>query len=134
MFGECFLLLLLSTGFSSEIGTKLRDWAVGQAGGSCYSQAAFSSNDSKTRYFDYTLLFLVSLQIRVVCLSDTHSLTSHMKRPIPNGDILIHAGDFTRCGNMKEVRVQERVVVRGDTYMTSALSGGGGYPIRDKHY
>ena len=26
-----------STGFSSEIGTKLRDWAVGQPGGSCYS-------------------------------------------------------------------------------------------------
>ena len=38
------------TGISSEIGTKLRDWAVGQAGGSCYSQAALSSNDSKTRY------------------------------------------------------------------------------------
>ena len=38
------------TGFSSEIGTKLRDWAVGQAGGSCYSRAALSSNDSKTRY------------------------------------------------------------------------------------
>ena len=37
------------TGFSSEIGTKLRDWAVGQAGGSCYSLAALSSNDSKTR-------------------------------------------------------------------------------------
>merc|ERR1719367_338238 len=43
-------------------------------------------------------------KIRVVCLSDTHSLTSHMKRPIPNGDIFIHAGDFTRCGSMKEVR------------------------------
>ena len=40
---------LLNTGFSSEIGTKLRDWAVGQARGSCYSQAALSSNDSKTR-------------------------------------------------------------------------------------
>ena len=38
------------TGFSSEIGTKLRDWAVGQAGGSFYSQAALSSNDSKTLY------------------------------------------------------------------------------------
>ena len=36
------------TGFSSEIGTKLHDWAVRQAGGSCYSQAALSSNDSKT--------------------------------------------------------------------------------------
>ena len=41
------------TGFSSEIGTKLRDWAVGQAEGSCYSQAALSSNDSKTRYIIY---------------------------------------------------------------------------------
>ena len=38
------------TGFSSEIGTKLRDWAVGQAAESCYSRAALSSNDSKTRY------------------------------------------------------------------------------------
>ena len=38
------------TGFSSEIGTKLRDWAFGQAGGSCYSRAALSSNDSKTLY------------------------------------------------------------------------------------
>ena len=41
---------LAPTGFSSEIGTKLRDWAVGQAGGSCYSWAALPSNDSKTRY------------------------------------------------------------------------------------
>ena len=40
------------TGFSSEIGTKLRDWAVGQTGGSCYSRAALSSNDSKTQYND----------------------------------------------------------------------------------
>ena len=39
-----------STGFSSEIGTKLRDRAVGQAWGSCYSWAALSSNDSKTLY------------------------------------------------------------------------------------
>ena len=39
-----------STGFSSKIGTKLRESAVGQAVGSCYSQAALSSNDSKTLY------------------------------------------------------------------------------------
>ena len=38
------------TGFSSEIGTKLRESAVGRAGGSCYSRAALSSNDSKTLY------------------------------------------------------------------------------------
>ena len=39
-----YKLLLINhtacTGFSSEIGTKLSDWAVGQAGGSCYSRAA----------------------------------------------------------------------------------------------
>ena len=39
-----------NTGFSSEIGTKLCDWAVGQAWGSCYSWAALSSNDSKMLY------------------------------------------------------------------------------------
>ena len=38
-----------TTGFSSEIGTELRDWAIGQAGGSCYSWAALSSNDSNTQ-------------------------------------------------------------------------------------
>ena len=36
-------------GLLSHIGTKLRDWAVRQAGAGCYSQAALSSNDSKTR-------------------------------------------------------------------------------------
>ena len=46
-------MLFKYTGFSSEIGTKLRDWAVGQAGGSCYSQAGLSSDDSKTLYRDY---------------------------------------------------------------------------------
>ena len=38
------------TGISSEIRTKLRDWAVWQARAGCYSQAALSSNDSKTLY------------------------------------------------------------------------------------
>ena len=28
----------------------MRDWAVGQAGAGCFSWAALSSNDSKTRY------------------------------------------------------------------------------------
>ena len=40
-----------STGISSQIRTKLSDWAVGQARAGCYSQATLSSNDSKTLYF-----------------------------------------------------------------------------------
>ena len=51
-------ILSNTTGFLSEIGTKLRDWAVGQAGGSCYSWAALSSNDSKTLYSVSNFVFL----------------------------------------------------------------------------
>ena len=39
-----------STGFSTQIGTNLRDTAVGHAEPAVYSQAALSSNDSNTRY------------------------------------------------------------------------------------
>ena len=41
--------------------------------------------------------------VRVVCISDTHSLTGGTLENIPQGDILIHAGDFTKRGKMKEV-------------------------------
>lgn len=44
-----------------------------------------------------------SNKVRVVCMSDTHSLTHHIKFDIPDGDIFIHAGDFTRCGKLDEV-------------------------------
>ncbi|OQO07821.1 hypothetical protein B0A48_06612 [Cryoendolithus antarcticus] len=43
------------------------------------------------------------LGIRVVCLSDTHTLTpAH----VPNGDILIHAGDLTNAGTVSELQAQ----------------------------
>jgi len=43
-------------------------------------------------------------KVRVVCMSDTHSKTHLMKYEIPFGDIFIHAGDFTSCGEMEEVK------------------------------
>ncbi|XP_076351323.1 UPF0046 protein T07D4.2-like isoform X3 [Tachypleus tridentatus] len=45
-----------------------------------------------------------SRAVRFVCMSDTHSLTSHLKFPIPPGDVFIHAGDFTRCGLINEIK------------------------------
>lgn len=42
-------------------------------------------------------------KVRIVCMSDTHSFTSSIKFCIPDGDIFIHAGDFTRCGAEQEV-------------------------------
>ena len=38
--------------------------------------------------------------MRIVCFSDTHGY--HEKVEIPDGDILIHAGDFSRRGSTSE--------------------------------
>jgi predicted phosphohydrolase len=42
-------------------------------------------------------------KVRVVCMSDTHAMTPHIRFDIPEGDIFIHAGDFSRCGQREEV-------------------------------
>jgi hypothetical protein len=41
-------------------------------------------------------------KIRFVCISDTHTNAP----PIPEGDILIHAGDLTNAGTIAEIQVQ----------------------------
>ncbi|MDP2317611.1 MAG: metallophosphatase domain-containing protein [Pseudomonadota bacterium] len=40
--------------------------------------------------------------VRVVCISDTHTL--HDQLSIPEGDVLVHAGDLTRRGSREDVR------------------------------
>merc|ERR1711936_557948 len=42
-------------------------------------------------------------QIRLVCISDTHCQAETMLEPVPDGDILIHSGDFTNYGRKEEV-------------------------------
>ena len=39
--------------------------------------------------------------MRLVCLSDTHG--SHEQLEVPDGDVLLHAGDFTRGGTPEQV-------------------------------
>jgi Icc-related predicted phosphoesterase len=39
--------------------------------------------------------------IKVVCISDTHNQLRHVE--IPDGDILIHAGDHTSTGNIAQI-------------------------------
>ena len=39
--------------------------------------------------------------MRIVCLSDTHCLQNHFK--VPDGDVLIHAGDFCNTGSERDV-------------------------------
>lgn len=39
--------------------------------------------------------------LRFVCLSDTHSW--HAKHDVPEGDVFLHAGDFTRDGEQEDI-------------------------------
>ena len=41
--------------------------------------------------------------MRLVCISDTHSLHHQMEHPLPNGDVLIHAGDISNKGGQRDV-------------------------------
>jgi Icc-related predicted phosphoesterase len=41
--------------------------------------------------------------MRIVCISDTHHLENHMKEKIPEGDVLVHSGDFTNVGSKEDV-------------------------------
>jgi len=41
--------------------------------------------------------------MRVVCVSDTHSMHRTLGT-IPDGDVLVHAGDFTQTGTLAEVQ------------------------------
>jgi len=44
----------------------------------------------------------VEKKLRVVCMSDTH--TKHDRVKVPEGDILIHAGDFTNRGSISDIQ------------------------------
>ena len=41
--------------------------------------------------------------LRIVAVADTHAFESHIER-VPDGDILIHAGDLSRSGALEEFR------------------------------
>ncbi|KAI6188994.1 Metallophos domain-containing protein [Aphelenchoides besseyi] len=41
--------------------------------------------------------------VRIVCISDTHEQLAKVLNRIPNGDILVHTGDFTNNGEKAEI-------------------------------
>lgn len=42
--------------------------------------------------------------MRIVCISDTHTLHNQISQQLPDGDILIHAGDFTGNGSIPDFK------------------------------
>jgi Icc-related predicted phosphoesterase len=45
---------------------------------------------------------IVNRRVRVVCISDTHEL--HRELAVPDGDLLIHAGDFTFWNHASKIQ------------------------------
>ena len=43
-------------------------------------------------------MLMYGKHMKIVCISDTHEFHSRLK-PLPDGDVLIHAGDLTGSGN-----------------------------------
>jgi predicted phosphodiesterase len=41
--------------------------------------------------------------VRFVCISDTHEKLRELLPKIPNGDVLVHCGDFTNTGDRNEL-------------------------------
>ncbi len=70
--------------------------------------------------------------MKIICISDTHNLHKDLK--IPDGDILIHAGDMTCVGGIDEIKEfnqwlgplphRYKIVIAGnhDLYLESAPS------------
>jgi len=46
----------------------------------------------------------MSKKIKIVAISDTHGLHNDMYHPLPEGDILVHAGDFCNSGSIVDVK------------------------------
>ncbi len=44
------------------------------------------------------------MKLRIVCIADTHGSHLEMTHPIPDGDILVHAGDICKYGTIGEVQ------------------------------
>lgn len=49
-------------------------------------------------------------KVRIVCISDTHEKFSQVLDKIPDGDILVHCGDFTNNGSVKEVEEFDQLI------------------------
>lgn len=48
--------------------------------------------------------------IRIVCISDTHNKLPKILNDIPNGDILIHAGDFSLTGIKQDIAAYRNAI------------------------
>ena len=59
--------------------------------------------------------------IRFVCISDTHNETRGLE--VPPGDVLLHSGDFTGIGKVKEIEHFNRFLARQSHPIKIVIAG-----------
>ena len=82
--------------------------------------------------------------IRFVCISDTHGRTQNLH--VPPGDVLLHAGDFSSSGRLREVEEfaefiasqphKHKIVIAGNhdlTFDTESYKVFGHFSCQDGH-
>ncbi len=68
-----------------------------------YADKVSYSNFGKSIKYSLVKCDIVGTKVRFVCVSDTHNKFGSMTNPLPSGDVLLHAGDFTGMGGSEEV-------------------------------
>lgn len=70
---------------------------------------------------------------RFVCISDTHS-QKDFRHPIPDGDVLIHAGDFTMVGKKSEVKEFHDFITSQSHEHKVVIAGNHDIPFDEENY
>lgn len=70
--------------------------------------------------------------VRFVCISDTHSQTESLS--VPDGDVLIHSGDFCKSGDSYEVAQFNRFLRNLPHPYKVVVAGNHDYPFDVKNY
>eukprot|EP01029_Cantina_marsupialis_P018265 TRINITY_DN418_c0_g1_i4.p1 TRINITY_DN418_c0_g1~~TRINITY_DN418_c0_g1_i4.p1 ORF type:complete len:392 (-),score=103.73 TRINITY_DN418_c0_g1_i4:264-1439(-) len=73
-------------------------------------------------------------KLKVVCISDTHSFHSKMRHAIPDGDVLIHAGDFTSNGQIEEIKELCNMFKELPHKIKIVVAGNHDVTLDKKHY
>jgi Icc-related predicted phosphoesterase len=70
--------------------------------------------------------------MKVVCISDTHN--KHYELKIPDGDVIVHTGDFTNKGTFQEVKCFIDWFVNLDFEYKILIAGNHEVTLDDKFY
>jgi len=91
----------------------------------------FLNKIKKLSLFSSYQMACTNVSTRIVCISDTHSNEDFI---LPDGDILIHAGDLTRIGSSNELELVLNWLKTLTKFRLKIIIAGNHDVILDKTY